>query len=45
MIFFYRKLNKPGGRLKALQLADAQSTGLGRRSRRRELALDGAIDL
>ena len=43
--FFDRKINKQVGKLEALQLADAQSTGLGRRGRRRKSPLDGAAYL
>ena len=43
--FFDKKIHKPVERIEALQLADAQSTGLGRRGHRRILALDGAVYL
>ena len=33
------------GRLESLQLADAQSTGLGQCGRHQKLLLDGAVDL
>ena len=43
LIFFDRKIHKQVRILKPSQLADAQSTGLGRRGCRRELPLDGAL--
>ena len=39
-----RKIHKQVVRIKALQVADAQSTSLGRHGRRRKLSLDGAVD-
>ena len=39
------KVHKQVGRLEALQLADTQSTGHGRRRRRQKLPLDGAVYL
>ena len=44
-IFFHRKIHKQFGRLEALQLADAQSTGLWRCGRRWKSPLDGAVSL
>ena len=38
-------MQKQVGRLEALQLADDQSTGLGRRGRRWKSTADGAVDL
>ena len=45
IVLFVRIIHKQVGRLEALQLADAQSTGLGLRGRSRKLPLDGAVSL
>ena len=45
LIFFIKKIHKQVRRQEALQLADAQSTGLGWRACHRKLPLDGAVDL
>ena len=44
-LFWEFFLHKQVGRLEALQLDDAQSTGLGRRGQRWKSPLDGTVDL
>ena len=43
--YFLIKVHKQVRRLEALQLTDAQSTGLGWRGRGQKSPLDGAVDL
>ena len=42
--FFMEKINKQVGTLEALQLADAQSTGLRHCGHSRKAPLDGTVD-